>query len=65
VEPGNKWPYMAIFLLFCITNWLLVYFFIYTTRVREWSFGLDTVFGWAGKGVSKVKGMLKGKKREE
>jgi ABC-type multidrug transport system ATPase subunit len=65
VEPGNKWPCMAIFLLFCITNWLLVYFFIYTTRVREWSFGLDTVFGWAGKGVSKVKGMLKGKKREE
>lgn len=39
----------GIFLAFCISNWALVYFFIYTVRVRLWTFGFGKVFGGLGK----------------
>ena len=45
----------GIFLTFVITNWLLVYFFIYTVRVRGWSFGFGTLFGGLGKLVNLMK----------
>lgn len=45
----------GIFLAFCISNWALVYFFIYTVRVRGWSFGLGYVFGGLGKLVDLLK----------
>ncbi|PKX95869.1 ABC drug exporter AtrF [Aspergillus novofumigatus IBT 16806] len=40
VHDGDKWRCFGIFLAFVIINWLLVYFFIYTVRVRGWSFGM-------------------------
>ena len=63
VVPSDKWKYFGIFLAFCISNWALVYFFIYTVRIRGWSFGLGTLFGWLGKGVSAVKGPLSSNKK--
>lgn len=39
----------GIFLAFCVSNWMLVYFFIYTVRVRGWNFGFGFVFGGLGK----------------
>ena len=45
VVPSDKWKYLPIFLAFCISNWALVYFFIYTVRVKHWGFGLGYVFG--------------------
>ncbi|QUC20523.1 uncharacterized protein UV8b_04764 [Ustilaginoidea virens] len=39
IEPSHKWRDLAIFAAFCVSNWMLVYFFIYTVRVRRWSFG--------------------------
>ncbi|TVY85139.1 ABC transporter G family member [Lachnellula suecica] len=64
VKPSDKWRYFGIFLAFCISNWALVYFFIYTVRIRGWSFGFSTLFGVAGKAVDAVKGLFgkKGKK---
>ncbi len=59
VKPEDKWGYMAIFLGFCISNWALVYFFIYCVRIRGWSFGLGSLFGLLGKGVEAVKGAVK------
>ncbi|KAL8726248.1 MAG: hypothetical protein Q9166_006836 [cf. Caloplaca sp. 2 TL-2023] len=59
VVPSDKWKYLAIFLAFCISNWALVYFFIYTVRVKGWSFGLGYVFGGLGRGVEAVKGSVK------
>ena len=63
VSPDKKWKYLPIFLAFCISNWALVYFFIYTVRVRGWSFGMGYVFGlpWmvvglVKKGISKIFG---------
>lgn len=55
VAPGDKWRDMGIFLGFCFSNWALVYFFVYTVRVKGWSFGLGWVFGGLGKGVEAVK----------
>lgn len=63
VSPGDKWPYFGIFLAFCFSNWALVYFFIYTVRIRGWSFGFGMLFGGLGKLVDKVKSL--GKKKTE
>ncbi|KAL8921392.1 MAG: hypothetical protein Q9208_005718 [Pyrenodesmia sp. 3 TL-2023] len=60
VLPGDKWRDFGIFLVFCVSNWTLVYFFIYTVRIRGWSFGLGPLFGWLGRGVEGVKGAVKG-----
>ncbi|KAL8833162.1 MAG: hypothetical protein Q9170_004464 [Blastenia crenularia] len=59
VARDDKWKYMGIFMAFCVSNWALVYFFIYTVRIRGWSFGLGWVFGGLGKGVEAVKGSVK------
>ena len=64
VHDGDKWRCFGIFLAFVIINWLLVYFFVYTVRVRGWSFGLGTLFGLAGAMIDGVKGLFSGKKKE-
>lgn len=57
ISPSDKWPYFGIFLAFCISNWALVYFFIYTVRVRGWTFGFGPLFGGLGKLVDKARGL--------
>lgn len=39
ISASDKWRDFGIFLVFVFTNYMLVYFFIYTVRVRGWSFG--------------------------
>jgi len=65
ISPTDKWRYFGIFLGFCVSNWALVYFFIYTVRIRGWHFGFGYIFGGAGKAVSAVKRMFKKKDNEE
>ena len=67
VDPSDKWKYFGIFAAFCVSNWALVYFFIYTVRVKGWSFGFGTVFGGLGRLVGWVEGLFsrKGKGKEE
>ncbi|OJJ04691.1 hypothetical protein ASPVEDRAFT_807620 [Aspergillus versicolor CBS 583.65] len=55
VKDGDKWRSFGIFLAFVIVNWVLVYFFIYTVRVRRWSFGMGYLFGGIGAAMSAVK----------
>ncbi|KAI2609057.1 ABC-2 type transporter-domain-containing protein [Hypoxylon fragiforme] len=55
IEASEKWRDLGIFAAFCISNWALVYFFIYTVRVRGWSFGFNSVGSAAGKLVSAAK----------
>ncbi|KAJ5376401.1 ABC multidrug transporter atrF [Penicillium cosmopolitanum] len=62
VHEDDKWRCFGIFLAFVIINWALVYFFIYTVRVRGWSFGLGYLFGGFGLAIESVKGLFKGKK---
>ena len=64
IVPSDKWRNFGIFLAFCFSNWGLVYFFIWTVRVKGWSFGFGTIFGGLGKGVGAVKGLF-GKKKGE
>ncbi|KAI0588081.1 abc transporter [Pyrenophora tritici-repentis] len=53
VKASDKWRNFGIFLAFCISNWALVYFFIWSIRIKGWKFG----FGAFGK--------LKGKKKTD
>lgn len=65
VVPSDKWKYFGIFLAFCISNWALVYFFIYTVRIRGWSFGFGYLFGLAGKLINLMKKPFQKGKKEE
>jgi len=65
IEPDDKWRYFGIFLAFCISNWALVYFFIYTVRIRGWSFGFGYIIGIAGRATGAVKGLFGGKGKKE
>lgn len=46
---ADKWRYFGIFLAFVISNWALVYFFIWSCRIKGWSFGMGYLFGFLGK----------------
>ncbi|KAI1749954.1 ABC-2 type transporter-domain-containing protein [Xylaria castorea] len=59
ISADQKWRDFGIFLAFCISNWALVYFFIYTVRIRGWKFGFGYVFGTLGKFVDVLKKPLK------
>ena len=62
IKASDKWRNFGIFLAFVISNWALVYFFIYTVRIKGWSFGFGWLFGIMGKVIGKVKGLFKSKK---
>ncbi|KAM0718631.1 hypothetical protein Q7P37_005702 [Cladosporium fusiforme] len=66
ISPDDKWRNFGIFLVFVATNYMLVYFFIYSVRVKGWSFGLGYVFGALGALVEMIKKPFKGlfKKKE-
>jgi len=55
ISADQKWRDFGIFLIFVFSNWFLVYFFIYTVRVRGWSFGFGPLFNFLGKVVGVVK----------
>jgi len=65
ISADQKWRDFGIFLIFVFTNWLLVYFFIYTTKIRGWSFGLGYLSTGLGKTVDGIKGLFKRKNKEE
>lgn len=44
IEPSQKWRDFGIFLIFCFSNWALVYFFIYFVRVKRFNFGFGLLF---------------------
>ena len=65
INAGDKWRDFGIFLAFCVSNWALVYFFVWSVRVKGWRFGFGAVFGGLGKmGKMLVKGGKKGKEAE-
>lgn len=65
VHTGDKWRCFGIFLAFVIINWVLVYFFIYTVRVRGWSFGIGYVFGLGGLLIEAIKKPFQKKEASE
>ncbi|KAI9817891.1 MAG: hypothetical protein M1827_001010 [Pycnora praestabilis] len=58
IEPKDKWGYFGIFLGFVISNMALVYFFIWSVRIKGWSFGLGKLFALGGKSINALKGVL-------
>ncbi|KAH7132480.1 ABC drug exporter AtrF [Dendryphion nanum] len=55
IRAGDKWRDFGIFLAFCVSNWALVYFFVWSVRIKGWSFGFGMVGRMVGKGVRKMK----------
>ncbi|KAK4169775.1 putative ABC transporter [Cladorrhinum sp. PSN259] len=55
IVPGEKWRDFGIFLGFCVSNCALVYFFIYTVRVKGYTFGLGPMSDGINKAVGGVK----------
>ncbi|KAK5126110.1 hypothetical protein LTR85_011465 [Meristemomyces frigidus] len=55
IHASEKWRDFGIFLIFVCSNYFLVYFFIYTVRVKGWSFGFGKLFGVLGKLVGVIK----------
>jgi ABC-type multidrug transport system ATPase subunit/ABC-type multidrug transport system permease subunit len=50
IKYSDKWRNFGIYLAFCISNWALVYFFVWACRIKGWGFG----FGHLSRGVAKV-----------
>ncbi|KAL2148073.1 hypothetical protein VTH82DRAFT_2479 [Thermothelomyces myriococcoides] len=65
ISPDTKWRNFGIFLVFCVTNWMLVYFFIYTVRIKGWTFGFGPLFRMIDKVVGAVKGLFKSRKSDD
>jgi ATP-binding cassette, subfamily G (WHITE), member 2, SNQ2 len=63
ISPSDKWRDLGIFAVFVCSNWALVYFFIYTTRVKGWTFGMGPLFAFFGSVVDKVKVMVSRKEK--
>ena len=61
VHDDDKWYCFGIFLAFVVINWALVYFFIYTVRIRGWSFGMGWLFGGIGAVLGAIKNMIRRK----
>ena len=62
ISFDNKWRDFGIFLAFCISNWALVYFFIWSVRIKGWSFGFGSIASGSSKAVSKITSLLSRKK---
>ncbi|KAK7181443.1 hypothetical protein DPSP01_008673 [Paraphaeosphaeria sporulosa] len=62
ISASDKWRDFGIFLAFCISNWALVYFFIWSVRIKGWSFGFGAIGRAIGKAIRGMKG--KGKKKD-
>jgi len=58
ISAGERWRDFGIFLAFVISNWALVYFFIWSVRIKGWSFGFGKLFGGLGKGAAAVKDLF-------
>jgi ABC-type multidrug transport system permease subunit len=64
LSAEEKWRDFGIFLAFCISNWALVYFFVWSVRIKGWSFGFGKLFGAVGRLGRKVKPSGKSKNEE-
>lgn len=49
IKASDAWRDFGIFMAFVVSNYALVYFFIYTIRIKGWNFGFGYVFGGLGK----------------
>lgn len=55
ISAGDKWPDFGYFCVFVMSNYALVYFFIYACRIKGWGFGFPFIFGGLGKLVGMIK----------
>ncbi|TDZ36627.1 Brefeldin A resistance protein [Colletotrichum spinosum] len=61
VYTTDKWPAFGIMVAFAVVNWAMVYFFVYTVRIRGWSFGISSLWKMGARVGVKIRG---GRERE-
>jgi ATP-binding cassette, subfamily G (WHITE), member 2, SNQ2 len=49
ISPDGKWRDSGIFCIFVISNYLLVYFLMWSVRIKGWGFGMGYLFGFLAK----------------
>jgi ATP-binding cassette, subfamily G (WHITE), member 2, SNQ2 len=49
ISPGDKWRNLGIFCAFVVSNYFLVYFLIWSVRIKRWGFGMGYLFGFLEK----------------
>lgn len=54
IKASDAWRDFGIFLAFVVSNYALVYFFIWSVRIKGWSFGFGYVFAGLGKLVGYI-----------
>lgn len=62
VRDGDKWPCFGYMMVFLVANWVLVYFFVYTTRIRGWTFGFGAASSALTAAKVKLEGLIRPKK---
>ncbi|OBR15190.1 ABC-2 type transporter [Colletotrichum higginsianum IMI 349063] len=65
VYATDKWPSFGILVAFAIANWALVYFFIYTVRIRGWTFGISSVRKQGARVLGRFRGQGKQAESED
>ncbi|KAH7175291.1 ABC-2 type transporter [Dactylonectria macrodidyma] len=61
VHVGDKWPCLGYLIVYVIFNCFLVYFFIYTARIKRWTFGFGLIF----EGMRRLKNIFRQTKSED
>ena len=64
MSPNDAWRNLGIFVVYVISNYALVYFFIWTVRIKGWSFGFGTLSGAFGKAVESLSKPFQKKKEK-
>jgi ATP-binding cassette, subfamily G (WHITE), member 2, SNQ2 len=54
ISPDDKWRDFGIFCIFVVSNYLLVYFLMWSVRIKGWGFGMGYLFGF----LAKIAGFL-------
>ena len=65
IKPDQMWRDFGIFLAWVFFGYFLVYYFIFTVRIKGWTFGFGPLFRTLGKGVDKIKSLFKKKNKDD
>lgn len=65
IGSNDAWRNLGIFVVYVISNYALVYFFIWTVRIKGWSFGFGKLSDYFSKGVEALSKPLKKKEKKE
>lgn len=64
ISPNDAWRNLGIFVVYVISNYALVYFFIWSIRIKGWGFGFGALSGAISKAGESVGSIFKKKEKK-